>query len=84
MGVSGAAGPYMPADPNDPLPGFSGFGYGTAMAKYRASKKKSAGSAPAAQPQRQAAAPTKARPGKRVRTGLGSAAQTADRTLLGN
>jgi len=58
------------------LPDPLGFGYGAAT-----SKKKAGSSPAAAQPK---AAPTKARPGKRVRTGLGEPAKTAERTLLGN
>jgi len=72
---------YLSRDPKDPAPQFQGFGYGAAMSDYRASKKKAGSSPAAAQPK---AAPTKARPGKRVRTGLGSSAKTAERTLLGN
>ena len=68
-------------DPKDPAPQLQGFGYGAAMAGYRASKKQAGSSPAAAQPK---AAPTKARPGRRVRTGLGSSAKTAERTLLGN
>ena len=45
----------------------------------RSSSSAAAKSAPATK-----SAPTKARPGKRVRTGLGPDAKTSDRTLLGN
>ena len=57
-----------------------------AAAKSRAMRQLMSKNQKPAQPAAPAAssAPTKARPGKRVRTGLGEPAQTADRTLLGN
>ena len=53
--------------------------YNMDTGEVRGPKRDTPSKAPAA-----SSAPTKARPGRRVRTGLGEPAKTAERTLLGN
>jgi len=57
--------------------------YNMDTGEVRGPKRDTPSKAPASAPAA-SSAPTKARPGKRVRTGLGEPAKTAERTLLGN